>query len=132
MSDALNDLAVLVWNGSAWTSATSAVLETSLRTNGATGAVSNRVFDLAYEATTGDVLVVWGRAATNGFWYATKAAAGTTWTAAAPQAAAPANGAPHFVDLATEPGEICAAFVQVGGVGPIIGATWDRERSSAL
>ncbi|HEU4419911.1 MAG TPA: Ig-like domain-containing protein, partial [Planctomycetota bacterium] len=125
-SDAQNDLAVLVWSGSAWTTTTSAVLETSLKTNAVTGAVSNRVFDIAYEATTGDVLVAWSRAAANGFWYSTKAAASTTWTAAAPQAAAPTNGVPHFVDLATEPGgsRIACCALSLDGQERLGLATW--------
>jgi len=125
-NDSLNDLAVLVWSGTAWTAATSSVLETNLKTNAVTGAVSNRVFDVAYEATTGDVLVAWGRGAANGFWYSTKAAGSNTWTAAAQQAAAPANGVPHFVDLATEPGgsRIACCALSLDGQERLGLATW--------
>jgi hypothetical protein len=103
------------------------VLEFNLKPNAGTGAVSNRVFDVAYEATTGDVLVAWGRAGTNGFWYSTKLAAGTAWSAAAQQTAAPANGVPHFVDLATEPGgsRIACCALSLDGQERLGLATWD-------
>src|SRR4030095_5863806 len=106
--------------------ATSSGLETNLKTNAVTGAVSNRVFDVAYEATTGDVLVAWGRGAANGFWYSTKAAASNTWAPAAQQAAAPANGVPHFVDLATEPGgsRIACCALSLDGQERLGLATW--------
>ncbi|HZN41879.1 MAG TPA: Ig-like domain-containing protein, partial [Planctomycetota bacterium] len=126
-SDSSNDLAVVVWSGTAWVAATSAVLETNLKTNAVTTAVSNRVFDVAYEATTGDALVAWSRATTNGFWYSTKLAASTGWAAAAQQAAAPSNGVPHFVDLATEPGgsRIACCALSLDGQERLGLATWD-------
>jgi hypothetical protein len=62
-SDANGDLAVLVWTDSFWVAGTSATLETNLKTNATTLAVSNRVFDLAYEATSGRLMAAWARSA---------------------------------------------------------------------
>jgi hypothetical protein len=112
-SDANADLAVLVWSGTAWTTATSSVLEQNLKTNAVTGAVSNRAFDLAYEATTGELLVAWARLGANGFRYTTKDAASSTWPASNQVSQALAS-VPHFVDLATEPGGNRIALVVCG------------------
>ena len=127
-SDANRDLAVLVWSGTAWTVATSSVRETNLKANTVSGAVSNRVFDLAYEAVSGKLMVAWARATTNGFWYSTKASGSSTWTAAAPESQAPLNSVPHFVDLATEPGSNRIAIGTFGlgdGTERMGLATWD-------
>ncbi|HEX6810987.1 MAG TPA: Ig-like domain-containing protein [Planctomycetota bacterium] len=125
-SDSISDLAVLVWSGTAWTAATSSVLETNLKTNSSTAAISNRVFDVAYEATTGDVLVAWSRSAANGFWYSTKAAGSNTWSVPAQQSAAPTSGIPHFVDLASEPGgsRIACCALSLDGQERLGLATW--------
>ena len=111
-SDANADLAVLVWDGSVWSAATSSVRETNLKTNAVTGAVSNRAFDLAYE-TSGELMVAWGRLGSNGFWYSTKAAGSSTWTASN-QVSQALSSVPHFVDLASEPGSDRLAIVVCG------------------
>jgi hypothetical protein len=92
-----------------------------------TVAVSNRVFDLAYEATSGKLMAAWARLGSNGFFYATKPSGSTTWSAATQVASAPAS-VPHFVDLASEPGGNRIAIVTCGlgdGVERMGLATWN-------
>jgi len=125
-SDANGDLAVLVWTDSFWVAGTSATLETNLKTNATTLAVSNRVFDLAYEATSGRLMAAWARLGTNGFFYSTKPAGSATWTTGQ-VTTAPAS-VPHFVDLASEAGSNRIAIVTCGlgdGVERMGLATWN-------
>ena len=114
-ADANDDLVAIIWSGSAWTTASATTLETALKTNSSTAIVSNRAFDAAYEGNSGDLLVCWAQAGSNGFRYASKAAGGSSWTAAATVATAPAS-TPHFVDLAGQAGadRIAGVFAGLG------------------
>jgi len=76
------DLFAITWDGTQWVSASSTTLETSVKTNPVSGVVSNRAFDAAYENSTGDLMVAWSRPSTSGFFYSTKAAGSTIWSAA--------------------------------------------------
>ena len=101
--DANSDLVAIVWDGVQWLTGSADVIETNVKRNPSTGTVSNRVFDLAYEESTGNSMVAWGHDSSPGFWYSTRAAGGNTWSAAAPIASSPSNGESHFIDLASEP-----------------------------
>lgn len=127
-ADANDDLVACVWDGSAWVAASATTLDTALKTNPISGEVDNRVFDCAYESTTGDLVVSWGRAAMNGFFWSLRANGTTTWSAPAQEANAPTGGVPHFVDLAAEPGSerIAAGLFVLGDTTERLGlATWN-------
>lgn len=125
--DTSNDLGVIVWDGTAWSLITSTTLELNVKTNPVTLEVSNRAFDVAWEQTTGSLMVGWGRDAANGFWWARRTAGlAGSWSSAA-NVLAPASGIPHAVDLASEPGtaRIAAALFDMGDNTERLGlATW--------
>ena len=126
-ADANADLVTIVWDGAQWVTASADTLETNVKRNPVTATVSNRIFDLAYEESTGDLMAAWGRHTTDGFWYSTKAAGSNTWSAAAQVSAAPTNGVPHYVDLASEPSgqRIAAGIFDMGDGTERLGlATW--------
>jgi hypothetical protein len=126
-ADANSDLVVIVWDGAQWLTASAAALETNLKRNPSTNTISNRVFDLAYEETTGDLMAAWGRQSSTGFWYSTKATGGNTWAPAAQVSSAPANGVTHYLDLASEPAgqRIAAGAFDMGdGIERLGLATW--------
>lgn len=56
-ADAASDLSATVWNGTAWVAEPAAALETSLEY--ASSAQDVRSFDLAFETTTGYLMIVW-------------------------------------------------------------------------
>jgi hypothetical protein len=125
--DANSALVSIIWDGTQWVTASAATLESDIKRNPVTLTVSNRAFDLAYEETTGDLMVAWSRHTTSGFWYSTKAAGSNVWAAAAQVAAAPTNGIPHFIDLAAEPGgqRIAIGAFDLGDIVERLGlATW--------
>ncbi|TSC85710.1 MAG: Uncharacterized protein G01um101416_824 [Microgenomates group bacterium Gr01-1014_16] len=70
-ADAASDLSATIWTGSGWTIAEpAAALETSLEF--ATAAQDVESFDLAFESTSGNLMIVWG------LFQATTCTAGTT------------------------------------------------------
>jgi len=81
-ADANSDLSAMTWSGSAWGNEHTAALETALEV--ATAAQDVESFDVAYEAQSGDVMVVWGsggNASSNGAYYGvcTGGTASCTW-----------------------------------------------------
>ena len=92
--DGNRDLHVVIWNGTSWDTANAATLTINM-----TNSVQ-KVFDAAFETSSGDLMVVWGESQSK---YATKAAGVSTWSAVG-SINAPVSGAADFVDLASEPG----------------------------
>ena len=126
--DANADLVTIVWDGGQWLTATAQMQDATIKTNPISGQVSNRAFDIAYESSSGRLMVAWARDGVYGFWYTTKAAGATTYATAAQVAAAPNNGVPHFIDLAAEPGTnriACGAFDMGDGTERLGLSTWD-------
>ena len=126
-ADDADDLVALVWDGTQWLTATATTLETALTTNAGTGELENRAFDAAYEASTGDLVIAWGRSGANGFHWSSKAAGSTAWSVAAQVLALSADTASQ-VDLASDPAShrIAAVAVDVrGGIERVGAATWD-------
>jgi hypothetical protein len=75
--DANWDLVAMVWDGTQWltASATLPALETDVtQSRTVPTVVQNRPVDVAYEETTGDALIAWGRHSITGFFYSTRAA----------------------------------------------------------
>ena len=129
-SDDGDDLVAIVWDGDQWLTVGASTLETALEPNGGSGEPENRSFDAAYEETTGDLMVAWGQASTDGFWWSLQADGSTSWSVAARVSAAPAAGRPHYVDLASEPGgeRIAAGSFDLGDGAERLGlATWDGD-----
>ena len=126
--DENDDLVALLWDGSAWDTATVKTLDTVVKTNASTGEVENRAFDVAYESLSGDVMVVWGIYTAFGVRSAILPAGTTTWDATINLISAPVAGEVHFIDLAAEPGSdyIAGGFVDLGDGTERLGlATWD-------
>lgn len=85
-ADNASDLSAQIWSGSAWGNEPSSALATSLEF--VTAAQDTDNFDLEYESSSGDLMVVWGIAGTTGTTNLIKYAActggtsGCTWGAA--------------------------------------------------
>ena len=107
--------------------ASASTLSTSLELTAATGEVSNRAFDLAYEMTSGDLMAAWTNAADTGFWWSKKAAGGTSWTAAVRQTIQGDAIDAHFVDMGSEPGSnrIAIGIMELDTIELLGCATWD-------
>ena len=126
--DDADDLVVMVWDGTQWVTASASTLETAVHTNAVSGVASNRVFDLAYEEVSGDLMAAWGQLSASGFHYSIKPAGSNTWGAATQVSAAPSGGSIHHLDLASEPGadRIAAGAFDLGDGAERLGlATWD-------
>ena len=125
--DANWDLVAIVWEGTQWLTASASALETDVtQSRGTPNVIHNRPVDVAYEETTGDALIAWGRHSVNGFFYSTRAAGSSSWSAAT-GVLAPTSGDSYFVDLAAEPGgqHIAGAFMDLGNGTERLGlATW--------
>jgi len=124
-ADENNDLVAIVWNGTQWLTASAALLENNLRVSALTATLSNRPFDVAFEALSGDVLVAWVRQAAVGFFWSQRT--GGAWSAAAQVATAP-NSLSNLVDLSAEAGSnrIAACVLDLGEGTEQLGlATWD-------
>jgi hypothetical protein len=94
-SDATDDLNALKWNGSAWTSEPASILEANLP------ATDFKGFGIAYEQKSGDILLMWGRAAVADLYYSISLNGSTTWSAAAARTQFAEIG--DFVDLGADP-----------------------------
>ena len=125
-SDANLDLVTLVWDGANWVAGSVQTLETNLSVKPSTGDQSHRVFDLAYESVTGDLVVCWGRSGSTGFVFDRKAVGGNVWDGAVLQTSALIT-TPHFLDVAPEPGSDRIALVNmdVHGLDRMGHATWN-------
>ena len=125
--DANWDLVAIVWDGTQWLTASASALETDVKQSpGTPNVIQNRPVDVAYEETTGDALIAWGRHGVSGFYYSTRAAGSNSWSAAT-GVLAPVTGEAYFVDLAAEPGgqQIAGVFMDLGGGTERLGlATW--------
>ena len=125
--DANWDLDAIVWDGTQWLTASASALETDVKQSpGTPNVIQNRPVDVAYEETTGDALIAWGRHGVSGFYYSTRAAGSNSWSAAT-GVLAPVDGEAYFVDLAAEPGgqQIAGVFMDLGGGTERLGlATW--------
>jgi len=91
-----------------------------LSSKGVVGANAAKVFDVAFESLSGDLILSWGNSAgangTNGFRYATCAAAlPCTWSAAITPAG-PLDDATH-VAAAPDPSSDAVAFISIGNGG---------------
>lgn len=121
-----DDLGVIVWEGSAWSTASAAQLEPDVHRNPSTLEVDNRAFDLAFEAVRGDLFVCWGRDGVSGAFCSIKPAGSNVWGAAI--ATTNMSGPAYFVDLDARPGTnmIAGAFMDLGGgTERMAGAIWN-------
>ncbi len=124
--DQAQTLVALLWDGSAWDTSTVSALEGSVAAL-ASGEVDNRAFDLAWEHTSGDLIVAWGREANGSFFSASLPAGSSTWSVAA-QVPGTVTGEVHFLDMASEVGSdrIACGFMHTGpGTETLGAATWD-------
>jgi len=129
-ADDRETLVAMVWNGDVWELDSGTDLEDRLKVNPVTSVVSNRVFDVAFEATSGDVVAAWGKQNSLGFLYSVFNATTRVWTPGTNIAAL--SGTPHYVDLASDPttDQIVGGFYDLGdgterlGVGVWNGLSW--------
>ena len=121
--DANATLVVMVWDGVLWRVESLRVLTTAVARNALSGLPHNRGFDLAWEASSGDLLAAWGQDASFGFYYATRSAAGS-WTS--PSNVSAQNGEAEQVDLASDPSSnrIALAIGDMGGVERFALGVW--------
>ncbi len=124
-ADANADLVALTWSGTSWSTATVSTLTTTLAINGLSHVVHNRAFDLAYETTSGQLVVAWGNETGAGFWFSRKPAGSNLWTTK--QHIVAQNGIADFVDLEAEPvgNRIAAGFFDMSGTERLGLAVWD-------
>ncbi len=115
-------LGAIIWDGSAWNTA-SAIAQT------ATSNIGTRVFDLAYEKNSGDLLLVWGTGSTD-FAYATRSATDGIWTTGNETVSGAFDS--EYIDLEAAPGGDSIAL-GIGdldgtkrlGLGTWNGASWE-------
>jgi hypothetical protein len=84
-ADANDDLVAIDWDGQQWDASTATTLATNLKSNPNSGVVNNRTFDGAWEGSSGDLLVAWGRpwTAQGGFSYSVRSASTGSWSTVA-------------------------------------------------
>ncbi|MFC2091239.1 hypothetical protein ACFLTD_00515 [Elusimicrobiota bacterium] len=123
-ADSNRDLFAVVWDGDSWDTSNVATLDTALNTvSGNYG----KNFDIAYEETTGDVIIAWsGSATASNAEYSLRSAGATSWSAAS-GINAPVNGYPDMIGLASEPGgtRIAGVFGDFEGTKRLGLATWN-------
>ncbi len=113
------DLSAMQWSGSAWGNEPTASLATSVEAS--TGYPDQESFDVEYESSSGDVMVVWGISAgtdgVNGVRYATctGGTASCTWSAVTTPATF-LDDASH-VDIAANPANDEIVFASLGEAG---------------
>ncbi len=113
-------LSSFIWNGTTWGNEPGAAHDTSLELLGGAGANEAKVFDLAFESLSGDLILGWGNSAgnngTNGFRYATCTA---TLPCAWSGAITPAGLSDDATNIAAaaDPGSDAVAFVSIGDAG---------------
>jgi len=139
-ADSNTSLSAMQWSGSAWGNEPSAVLENALECIGTTGtcssgvAPSTQVFDVEYESSSGDVMVVWGAAngtnGVNGARYAicTGGTSTCTWTnvgqiSGTGSSSALADDA-HTMDIAANPNSDEISFASIGDGGDDLQAAY--------
>ena len=106
-SDTAQHLFAAVWNGSAWTAASTTTLDTS-----GLNVSDFPAFTAAYGNSTGDLIVAWGHPSTCGgaadpLYYSTKPNGSSAFSA---PATAGAIGPPGIITAASEPGTARVAF----------------------
>lgn len=135
-ADSNRDLVAMVWNGSQWLTTSAKTLETNLKQNPVTLDVANRVFDLAFESQSGDLMVAWGQQTESWPWYQMWSRDSGQWLDQAIREDEIVAGTPHFVDLEAEPGSdrIAGGFFDLGdgieraGLGIWNGTVWIEKR----
>ncbi len=118
-ADSNSDLSAMVWSGTAWGNEPSAASETSLEVVAAAQDVED--FDVEYETTSGDVMMVWANSAgsngTNGVRYrtCTGGTSACTWNAVTtpPTFADDATN----LDISANPNTDEMVFASVGNAG---------------
>ncbi|MFT5154300.1 MAG: protocatechuate 3,4-dioxygenase beta subunit, partial [Planctomycetota bacterium] len=125
--DVDDDLVSLLWDGSAWDTATVSTLELALTRATVSGEVDHRAFDLAWESTSGDLLVAWSQDASTGIWYSSLASGSTSWAAATQLTTIAPVAAPHFLDLTsdTSSNQIAISAATLEGVEALGLSVWD-------
>lgn len=126
-ADAAGALHAVLWNGSAWDEAGS---KTTLSASLAT-VTESRAFDVAYEAGSGDLLVLWGHQySSENVQFATRAAMGSSWSVQT----LPALARAKVVRLAAAPDGDRIAAVLTEGVGDTdtVGMIWDGAAWTAI
>ncbi len=110
--DAVGNVVALRWNGDEWETSTAALLDFDLQVDPNEGVACQRAFDLAFGEQSGDMVVVWGRRSGG---MSSACLRQNRWTAGPVLF----NLAPHFVELACEPGTDRIAYGAVEyGVAP--------------
>lgn len=113
------DLSANYWNGTtnAFVAEPAAALSTGLGVVGAGAVITNRVFDLAFEQTSGELIVVWGNGTTRDLIHRTRAAgSGGAWAGANTTTVAFLEE-PTDLQLASEPGTNYIAYANASDNG---------------
>lgn len=134
-ADEGEDLVAIVWDGDDWIEASVFLAETELKRNGFTAAVSNQVFDAAFESDSGDVVMAWGRNNVSNFYFSVYDADAGTWLPPAYQNNV-VGGFTHFLDLEPHVGtnRIAMVLLDLGegterlALGMWNGAAWGEAQ----
>ena len=113
--DANNDLSANLWDGSAWGTEPTAALATVLAEDDSVTVLTHKSFDLAFESTSGDLMVAWGIDATVDPSYSIRASGSGVWAATA--VATPLFEEPLDIDLSPDPGSDNIAYVNTTNLG---------------
>lgn len=118
-ADAASDLSAAVWSGSAWENEPSAVTETSLEVIAAAQDIDD--FDVEYESSSGDVMVVWANSAgangTNGVRYRTCTGGTSTCTWNAVTTPPTWSDDAQNLDISANPTNDQIIFASIGDAG---------------
>lgn len=131
-ADAASDLSAAVWSGSAWVNEPLAVTEASLEV--VTTAQDIDDFDVEYESSSGDVMIVWaistGANGTNGVRYRTCTGGTSTCTWNAVTTPPTWSDDAHNLDISANPTNDQIIFASIGDAGDDLqvgrwdGSTW--------
>ncbi len=120
-ADSASDLSAMVWNGTGWGNEPTAVTEASLEIIAVAQDIED--FDVEYESSSGDVMVIWsnsaGSATVNGVRYRTCTATGVTgctWNAVVTNPPTWANDATNL-DISANPDTDQIVFASIGNGG---------------
>jgi len=141
-ADSASDLSSQIWSGSAWGNEYTSALETSLEVVSSAQDVED--FDVEYESSSGDVMVVWansvGSNGTNGVRYATCTGGTSSCTWSGTQTPATFADDATNLDISANPNTDEIVFASIGNAGSDMqsgywsGSAWtntvDRDTSA--
>jgi hypothetical protein len=123
-----SSLTTLIWNGSTWGNEPAAAHATAMYSLVTSGFVQNDCFDMAYESTSGDLLVAWTMSTPQQYY---RTYSGTTWGTATSLATARAT--PLQMRLASNPNsDQVAIMFNRSASANVYGFMWDGATMSAV